>query len=222
MNHLLFGATGLIGSELSNIIPANDLLITVTRKPNPLVRTNYQNFICDMSEQSLLQLNLPLAIDTAYCCIGTTIKIAGSSEKFYSIDHDLVVNIAKLANQLKIKKLIVISSLGSNPNSSVFYNRTKGEMERDVTIAASSISQVIFLRPSLLLGDRSILGQPKRMGEQLAMQLTPFLTQVLCGPLKKYRPIPATTVAKKLLSLSKANDHSNRLLILENHELFQE
>lgn len=220
MTHLLFGATGLIGSHLAKLIPENDLLITITRKPFSLNRTAHLNIVSGLSENELNTLVFQEKIDVVYCCLGTTIKVAGSREKFYQVDHELVVNIARLANRVKAKKMMVISALGANEKSSVFYNRTKGEMERDTQLLTPDVPQLIFLRPSLLLGDRSSLNQPVRSAEKAAIRLSPILDLLCRGPLKKYRPIHAATVAKKMLELSIDSHRQKQLLILENESLF--
>lgn len=223
MTHLLFGATGLIGSHLATLIPENDLLITVTRKPLTLNRKNHINVVNDLSESSLEKLSFQEKIDVAYSCLGTTIKVAGSQEKFYQVDHDLVVNVAKLTDRLGIRKLLIISALGADAQSTVFYNRVKGEMELDVAIATPHVEKVVFLRPSLLLGDRSKLAQPERFGEKLAIQMSPLFNWIMQGPLKKYRPIPASLVAKKMLTHHDNNSlPQNRVVALENESLFTE
>jgi uncharacterized protein YbjT (DUF2867 family) len=219
MNHLLFGATGLIGSNVAKLIPENDLLFTVTRKPLHLNRKNHFNYVSPLDLGSLSKIEISAEIDAVYCCLGTTIKVAGSPEKFYEVDHDFVMNVAKLAEKVKAKKLIIISALGANPKSPVFYNRVKGDMERDVLTVTPSIKQVVFLRPSLLLGDRSSLHQPTRFGEKIAIQLTPIFSSLFIGPMKKYKPVPATLIAKKMIDSAHDSSQQMRSIILENESL---
>ena len=212
--HLLFGATGLIGNHILPLIPDDQYLITITRKPLPLNRKNYLNIVSDLSAVSINKLTFNNPIDYIYCCLGTTIKVAGSSEKFYQVDHDLVVDIAKLSNRLKVKKLLLVSAVGANPQSKVFYSKTKGEMERDTIAATPDVSQVIFIRPSLLLGDRDVLHQPSRFGQKIATRLAPFYSKIFFGPFKKYSPVEAKEVAKKMVSIAISSTNKNRLQII--------
>ena len=219
MNNLIFGATGLIGHHLVREFPSNQNMITITRKPLLNDHQLYQNMISPLDEKSLLELKIPSNIENLFCCLGTTIKTAGSEQNFYQVDHDLVLNIAKLANQLKVKKLVIVSALGADTKSSVFYNRTKGEMERDVIAASLDVGQVIFLRPSLLLGDRSVLNQPVRLAEKLAIKLAPYYSPLLIGGLKKFAPVNSECVAKKMISVVFNEYTPSRFRIIENSDI---
>src|SRR5690606_26648384 len=100
-------------------------------------------------------------LDIAFCCLGTTIKQAGSQEAFRAVDHDLVVAVAQRARALGARHFLVVSALGADPRSSVFYNRVKGEMEE--SLRAMDWPQLTIARPSLLLGERN----ETRLVEQL-------------------------------------------------------
>jgi uncharacterized protein YbjT (DUF2867 family) len=124
--------------------------------------------------------------------LGTTIKKAGSQEAFRKVDYDYVVNFAKVAEQVGAQKLLVISALGADSQSSIFYNRVKGEMED--TLRGLKIPQIEIFQPSLILGDRKEV----RRGEELMQKISPVLNALLVGPLKKYRAISATDIARAM------------------------
>jgi uncharacterized protein YbjT (DUF2867 family) len=143
-------------------------------------------------------------VDIAFCCLGTTIKKAGSEEAFRAVDLDMVVAFAKRAREMGARHLIVISAIGADPKSSVFYNRIKGEMEQ--ALKAQDWPQLTIVRPSLLLGERL---QP-RLGEKLA---SPF-AKLMPG---KYRGIEACTLARALWRL--ALEEEDGIRVIESDEL---
>lgn len=142
--------------------------------------------------------------DTAFCCLGSTLKEAGSQEAFHAVDHELVVNFARRARELGVRHLLVISSLGANPDSSVFYCRVKGEMEE--ALRAQNWPQLTIARPSQLLGPRMEVRPVER--------LTAPLSYLLPG---KYRGISACTLARALWRLALEDDKGTR--VIESDEL---
>jgi len=134
--------------------------------------------------------------DEVYCCIGTTAKKTPDKEVYKRIDYGIPVKAAKLCVENGIDTFLVISSLGADPKSSVFYNRTKGEMERDVL--KENIKNCYILRPSIILGDRS----EKRIGETIGIALMQFFRFILVGKLKKYRAIRAGKIADAMIYLA--------------------
>ena len=142
---------------------------------------------------------LPSAIsgikaDHGFCCLGTTIKTAGSKEKQYVIDHDYVVEFAKGCLQAGVKRFAVVSSIGANDRSSNFYLRTKGEMERD--LKTIPFKGLYIIQPSFLLGARKEF----RTGEKTAIAIMKVLNPLMAGRLKKYRGIEASSVAGSMIS----------------------
>jgi uncharacterized protein YbjT (DUF2867 family) len=134
-------------------------------------------------------------VDDVFIALGTTIKVAGSEAAFRQVDYDFVVNTARAARAAGATRLAVVSALGADAKSRVFYNRVKGEMQ--AAIAQLGYESVVIAQPSLLLGDRAALGQPARSGEIWAARLL--------GPLgwivpKAVRPIPAHAVASSLVA----------------------
>lgn len=132
-------------------------------------------------------------VDDVFIALGTTTKAAGSQAAFRKVDFDAVVNTARAGRDAGARRLLVVSALGADAASRVFYNRVKGEMEQAVT--ALGYDAVVLAQPSLLLGDRAALGQPLRLGEAAAQWLLRPALRVLPG---RVRPIQATDVARAL------------------------
>ncbi len=136
----------------------------------------------------------------AFSSLGTTIKVAGSKEKFYAIDHDLVIDFARWAKGLGASKFLYVSALGADSTSSVFYNKVKGETEND--LKSNQFEYLGLFRPSLLLGNRSEF----RMGELVASVLMKPLVWLKIA--KNIRPIYDYQVAKAMVkkALSSSSD----------------
>jgi uncharacterized protein YbjT (DUF2867 family) len=132
--------------------------------------------------------------DEAYCALGTTIKQAGSQAAFRAVDHNAVLAFARAAQAAGVRRLGVVSALGADARSSVFYNRVKGETE--AALAALGFERLVIARPSLLMGDRQALGQPLRPMERLGMAVTGPLGGLIPA---RWRPIHASVVARALL-----------------------
>jgi uncharacterized protein YbjT (DUF2867 family) len=130
------------------------------------------------------------ACDAMFCCLGTTIKVAGSQAAFRRVDYDYVVQTASKAQQAGAKRLYVVSAMGANAHSAIFYNRVKGEME--AAIAALGYDAVTIFRPSFLAGERT----EQRTGERLALALLKVGNRLLP---KKYRSVSAHAVARTMV-----------------------
>jgi len=139
---------------------------------------------------------LELTCDDAYCCLGTTIRQAGSPEKFRAVDHAAVLAFAWAARRRGAQRFFVVSSLGADPGSRVFYSRVKGETEQALQVL--DFQTLAIFRPSLLLGHRV---RP-RLGERVFAALLWVADPLLLGPLRKYRSIRADVVARAMLRCS--------------------
>jgi uncharacterized protein YbjT (DUF2867 family) len=133
-------------------------------------------------------------VDECYIALGTTIKVAGSQAAFTAIDLDAVVAVAKAAQSAGATKLGIVSAMGADPKSPVFYNRIKGEME--LALTNLGLKNLVIARPSLLDGNRTALGQPERSGEGIGLWLTRRLRPLI--PVN-YRAILAKDVAHALI-----------------------
>lgn len=200
---LLAGATGLTGEHLLDRLlnePTVERVLAPSRRP----LAAHPHLVNPVGELLELLPQLSGKVDTAFCCLGSTIKQAGSQEAFRAIDHDLVLAFGQRALALGARHLLVISALGADANSSVFYNKVKGEMEEALKV--QGWGQLTLARPSLLLGARPQF----RLGERLA---APFM-RWLPG---KYRGIEATVLARALWRL--ALEEGKGVRIVESDQL---
>jgi uncharacterized protein YbjT (DUF2867 family) len=149
--------------------------------------------------------------DVAFCCLGTTMKRAGSSAEFRRVDYDYVVGFARAAQVAGVQHLSVISALGASTRSRAFYNRVKGEMED--ALAAMDFASLCIVRPSLLTGSRHELRLAERLGIAVGAVVTPFLR----GEWRKYRPIPAATVAHAMIKTALRREPG--IEVLESDEI---
>lgn len=209
---LLFGGTGLIGGELLRLLleDGNVMVKAFLRRPRVL-KNMPPHFIQHVVDFNRIEewKNL-VAGDELYCCLGTTIRKAGSRASFRAVDYELVLQIANRALVNGVKKFIVISSLGSDAGSSNFYLRTKGEMERDVQ--QLPFQKIKILRPSVLTGNRDEF----RLGEKVGIGVASLLSPLMVGKLKKYKPISATSVARAMIILA---DREDVQVVYESDEL---
>ena len=193
---LLAGATGLIGRALLPLLLASDrygAVHVLLRRATPGLPTQPKLTLHEV-DFAHLPAAFPVA-DDVFIALGTTIKAAGSEAAFRQVDFDFVVNTARAARAAGATRLAVVSALGADVKSRVFYNRVKGEMQ--AAVSALGYDAVVLAQPSLLLGDRAALGQPTRAGEVWAARL---LAPVMGLIPKTVRPIEASTVAHAMLT----------------------
>ena len=192
---LLAGSSGLVGSALLPLLLASNAYgqtHALLRRALPGL-TASQKLTLHVVDFQALPLLPP--VDDVYIALGTTIKVAGSEAAFRLVDFDAVVNTARASRAAGATRLAVVSALGADVESRVFYNRVKGEMQ--AAVCAMGYTRVVIAQPSLLLGNRATLGQPKRSGEEWAMRL---LGPVMRLVPRSVRPIPATAVASALVA----------------------
>lgn len=196
---LVLGATGLTGGELLLLLLADDSYAKVTilvRRAVSIKHPKLEVVVCSLLELEKVQSYFQ--VDAIFCCIGTTRKQTPDLEQYYAIDHGIPVQAARLGKQHGAQRIAVVSAIGANAKSTIFYTRTKGEMERDVL--AAGILHTYILRPSFITGNRG----ESRLGERVGIAVFNLINPLLMGGMKKYRTISATTIAKALLRL--AND----------------
>ena len=193
----IVGSTGAVGGHVLRFLNQEKKvgqIITLTRKLQKTPLSKEINHVIHFDKINNLKENLKA--DIFICCLGTTLKIAGSQQAFKKVDYDYVVEFGKLAEAVSAQKLLVVSSVGANPKSLGFYSRVKGEMES--AIKKLNIPSIEIFQPSLLLGQRS----DSRPVENFAKIIAPLLNPLLTGSLKKYRAIEARTVAMALSARS--------------------
>jgi uncharacterized protein YbjT (DUF2867 family) len=188
---VLLGATGLVGGQLLGILLESEAygqVVTITRKPLPEHRKLKQVVVTQLDEMSEHN-EIFVDANDVFCCLGTTIKKAGSQAAFRKVDYDYPVLAARLAKEFGAQRFLIVTAMGANAASKIFYSRVKGEAE--AAIRELQLPAVSIMRPSLLLGDRGEF----RLGEAIASWLSKPLAFLLGGPLLKARPIEGRTVA---------------------------
>ena len=191
---LVVGASGLVGRECVRLLladPSYERVVVLARREmpgEPGAGGRLVSRIVDF-ERLAEHEDVP-AVDHVFCALGTTMRQAGSRERFYRVDHDYPVEVARLARAAGARHLALVSALGADPASRVFYNRVKGEAERDV--AALGWPGLTIVRPSLLLGERAEF----RLGEEVGKRLG-FLAP------RKWKPIEARKVAAAMVRAAK-------------------
>lgn len=195
---LIVGSTGLIGGYcLQNLLndPIYSEVIALVRKPLLITHSKLKTITTKFGgnlEDALTNIQA----QDIYCCLGTTIKVAGSQKAFRQVDFSLVVAIAEIMRKQGAEQFIVISSMGADKNSKVFYSRVKGEMEQ--ALRELNYPCLRIIRPSLLLGKR----EEFRLGERIGVLLTPVLKPLMLGSLKKYVPVEAELVARFVVKIA--------------------
>jgi uncharacterized protein YbjT (DUF2867 family) len=190
---LIAGASGLVGRELVRALSRHHEYAAV----HSLVRRSSSSALPRVIEHVVDFEALPASppCDDVFIALGTTIKAAGSEAAFRRVDHDYVLAVAKSARRAGASRLGIVSALGADPKSRVFYNRVKGEVE--AALSHLGYDSVVIARPSLLLGDREALGQPARAGERWAERLLRPIAPLIPA---SYRPVAAADVAASLLA----------------------
>lgn len=195
---LIAGATGLVGRYcLARLLdePSYGRVIALVRRPLPHTDARLEQRVIDFDQLGLEGTEFPAA-DDVFCCLGTTMKTAGSEAAFRQVDFVYVVSLASQALGLGAKQFLLVSSLGANPKSAVFYSRVKGETE--AAIAALSFEGRQMFRPSILQGERAEV----RPGERAGIAVMRGMAFAMLGPLRKYRPIAAATVARAMVRVA--------------------
>jgi uncharacterized protein YbjT (DUF2867 family) len=198
---LILGPTGLVGSHLLPQLleaPEYERVIALSRRPLEIKHPRLTGLQCELAEVE--QHREALQADDIFCCLGTTIRAAGTQEAFRAVDHDGPLAVARLQEHREEKRFFVVSSLGADLESSFFYSRVKAELERD--LAGLGFKRVVAARPSLLLGQRVNLRPGEIIGELASMPIVPIMR----GRWRKYRPIQAHTVAENLVRLARGQE----------------
>jgi len=203
---LLFGATGLVGAELLKQLlahPAYGKVIAPGRREPNVKHEKLEAPILDFDR-------LPLAIDQleadeVFIALGTTIKRAGSQEAFRKVDFDYIVNAAKTAKAGGAERCLLVSSIGADPDSRIFYSRIKGETEeavKNIGFAATDIFQ-----PGALVGNRGEF----RLGEKIGIGVSTFLRGISPSILGKYNPTDVDVLAEKMVAAAQEGSAGVRL-----------
>ncbi|MBX2914646.1 MAG: oxidoreductase [Cyclobacteriaceae bacterium] len=194
---LVAGATGLIGNQLVQLLLADDTyqkIIALSRKPLAITHPKLENVLLNVDEWTKLN---SLRADDVFCCLGTTIKQAKTREAFRKVDYEYPLEVAKALKQNGAQKFLLVSALGADKNSRIFYNQVKGEVE--AAIIELNYHATYVFRPSLLLGDR----KEQRSGEDAAKVFYKIFGALIP---QKYKGIDALKVARAMLAEAKSGN----------------
>lgn len=209
---IVFGSSGLIGSYLVKQLcklPDYKEIICINRTPQNFEFSNVVEIINDFSD--LTALSKIIKADEVYCCLGTTIKKAGSKENFKSVDFTLPLEIGKACKKNGVDHYLLVSSIGANAESGNFYLQTKGRLEQD--LFKLSLPDLSIVRPSMLLGPR----KESRFGEEAGKILMKVFSPLMIGKLNNYKAIQAEVVAKSMIII--ANSSLTKQQVFESREL---
>jgi len=195
---ILFGATGFIGSHLLQELLNNETyekITIVVRKEINIKHPKLNTLIGDFSTLPLLKEHINA--DDVFIALGTTKKQTPDLIEYYKIDHDYPVLAAKMAKENGAKSVFVVTAIGANPNSSIFYTKTKGETERD--IIALDYDHTHIFEPSMILGSRDA----HRPMERIFINIFSIINPILMGYLSKYKGMDGKNIAIAINNASK-------------------
>lgn len=210
---LVIGATGLVGEEtLKQLLNSAQYskVIGLTRRPLDIKHAKLENPVVDFDKPGQYS---SIKADDVYCAMGTTIGKAGSQAAFKRVDFEIPLLVAKQALDNGAAKFILVSSMGADAKSMVFYSRTKGELEQ--ALAQLKYKAVLIFRPSILLGNR----KEHRTGEAIGRFAAEKLSFLFAGPLAKYKGTPVDLLAKAMIK--EAGENVSGVRIIENNEIFE-
>ena len=208
---VIAGGTGLVGSELLLQLLDSDRyarVIALLRRESPLNHPKLEKLIVDFQHLEKGLADRPA--DDVYCCLGTTMAKAGSTEMFYEVDFHYPLALAKATRAAGATQFLLVSALGAKKTSSIFYNKVKGETEDAVRNVGFDTLHIF--RPSLLLGARP----EKRRGEDAAKLLYKIFGRVIP---RKFKAIEARTVAQAMIACGSRGETG--VFVHESHEIQQ-
>lgn len=195
MKALIIGATGATGKDLVKVLlqdPVYTQVMIFVRRPSGMNHPKLSEIITDF--EKLDEVAGYITGDVWFSCLGTTRKTAGSREKQWHIDYDIPLKFAEIARRNGIYKTVLLSAYGASATSKVFYSRIKGQLEEK--LASLAFNTYIVFKPGVLLRKDT-----DRSGERLMASVIKLLNSV--GLIRKFRPIPTSTLAEKLAKAPK-------------------
>ena len=194
---IIAGASGLIGGNLLNILlqqPGYDEVLVLVRKELPIEHPKLKQQVIDF--EHLEAYSELIKGNVIFCCLGSTRSKTPDLKEYRKIDYDYPLQLAVIGHRNKISKYFLVSSIGADASSSNFYTKIKGETEASVIKIALPVLHIF--RPSALTGDR----KENRFAESIFTAILKIVNPLLLGSLKKYRSIPASTVAAAMYKQS--------------------
>ncbi|WP_218598971.1 NAD(P)H-binding protein [Polaribacter sp. NJDZ03] len=209
---IILGATGLTGNHILHQLIEDKNYETIklfSRSKIDGLPKKVTQFIGDILD--LAKFKADFTADEVYCCIGTTAKKTPDKSLYKKIDYGIPVTAAKLSKENNIATFLVVSAMGANTKSTVFYNKTKGEMERDVL--KQNIKNTFILRPSLIGGER----KESRLLEKIGLLVIKVIQPLFIGKLKEYKIIDAKDIAQAMINV--ANTKNNAEVIITSNDI---
>jgi uncharacterized protein YbjT (DUF2867 family) len=213
---LIFGATGAVGRELLKLCLKGDRYLRVSviaRRGTSMEHAKLQWIEAEFDALDSLEPVAGMVDGDAYCCLGTTIKAAGSEAAFRRVDHDFVLNSARFAKRCGARRFSMISAIGANAESSSLYNRTKGEVEN--AVSAEGFPSMRIFRPSLLKGERDEFRLAEKVGNWVSFLLTPLFHLGL----RKYQPVEISKLARAMYVSADADEANGSQYVFESDEI---
>lgn len=213
---VMTGASGVVGSRvLQHLLARDDVgrVVALGRRALSVQHEKLASKVADLQSPSAMALEIPEDVAVAVCCLGTTMKQAGSKEAFRAVDHDAVVAFGRAALQKGARRFVLVSSIGASARSASFYTKTKGEAEE--ALAGLGYPQLTVLRPSLI--DDGGARSDHRLGERVALPVARAFFGVF-GKTSRYAPISADVIARALVRLA-FDDTTERVRFVESDAL---
>jgi len=209
---LVAGASGLVGGHVVRLLLEDtgyERVTTLGRRELPFTHKQLAQRVVDFERLTELA-DFPRVHDV-FCCLGTTIRQAGSQDAFRKVDFTYVLALAHVALRHRASQFLLVTALGADPGSRLFYSRVKGEVEE--AVKRLQFDGIHILRPSFLIGQRAAI----RPAELVAALLSPLVSWAMVGRLRRYRPIRAETVARAMIRA--ARDASRGVHVYESDEI---
>lgn len=204
---ILYGASGLVGSYILDNFLNNanyEQVVIVVRKELNIQHPKLKTLIGDFN--TLPEVVKDIQVDEVFIALGTTQKKTPDKKLYYQIDHDYPILATKLAKENGAKAVFLVSALGANEKSSIFYSKMKGETERD--IISLNLDNTYIFRPSMILGNR----KENRPAEKVFIGIFKFINPIFVGGLSKYKGIEAEDIAKAMINSAKTLNEKIKIL----------
>lgn len=195
---LIIGASGLTGGLIVQQLLANDHYSTITIYVRKSLQINHPKLIELIF--NFETINTSINADDVFCCLGTTIKIAKTKEAFEKVDLHYPIKIAQLQKDAGSKQFLVVSAMGANSNSAIFYSKTKGLMEEG--LQKIGFDSLYILRPSFIDGER----KENRLGEKIGLFISTIISPIMIGPLRNYASVKASAIAACMIDKATENN----------------
>jgi uncharacterized protein YbjT (DUF2867 family) len=215
-NVVIAGASGVVGARaLHHLLASGDVggVVALGRRLLPMHHEKLISRVVDLRNGTATAAAIPHGTAVAICCLGTTLKRAGSKEAFRAVDHDAVVAFAEAAREQGAQRLVLVSSVGANPRVRNFYLRTKGETEE--ALARLGDPQLTILRPSFI--DDEGAREEYRPLERVTLPIARFVFAIV-GKTSRYAPVSADVIGRAIVRLA-FDDTTEGVRVIESEAL---